>query len=368
MINLIYNIIMGELFSNQRVNTGRQIEWDFAKVFAIVLMIVTHYFAFCSFGNIDFGKASDFVFILANSSAPIFMFAMGVGMVYTRHGSPKEFVIRGIKLLCIGLIVNTMYFLSNYGAGVPLEYSLLSFLANDILQFAGLSFILVGIFKRFNLRTVQILVISIGFSLIASYFSDFTFSNMYVNQFLGNFIETQGQNIVSCFPLLNWLILPVCGMIFGEDLIRCIDKEELYKRILRPTGILTLVLLIVGFITLGGMFSVTGGTVPEKLEYLHASIPDIMILIILVMFVASALYFLSKKASPKFINFVRRTSANVTVIYIIQWALILSLTYINQFLQVGATLPVAIAVLVFIMVASVVLSEAYAGIKKHLFK
>lgn len=39
-----------------------------------------------------------------------------------------------------------MYFLSNYSAGVPLEYSLLSFLANDILQFAGITFIVVGIF------------------------------------------------------------------------------------------------------------------------------------------------------------------------------------------------------------------------------
>ena len=357
---------MSKLFSNQPVNRGRQIEWDFAKVFAIVLMISTHYLAFCSFGNIDYGKASDFVFILTNSSAPIFMFAMGVGMVYTRHGSPKEFVIRGIKLFCLGLIVNTMYFLSNYSAGVPLEYSLLSFLANDILQFAGISFILIGIFKRFNLRTVQILVISIGFSLVASYFSDFTFSNMYLNQFLGNFIETQGQNIVSCFPLLNWFILPVCGMIFGGDLIRCIDKDELYKRILRPTSILTLILLIVGFITLEGMFSVTGGTVPEKLEYLHASIPDIMILIIVTMFVASLFYFLSKRASPKIIDFVRRTSANVTAIYIIQWALILSLTYVNQFLQIEATLPMAIIVLLFVMVASWILGEAYAGIKKHL--
>lgn len=59
------------------------------------------------------------------------MYAMGIGMMYTRHDSPREFIIRGIKLLLTGLIINTMYFLSNYGAGVPLRYSLLSFLAND---------------------------------------------------------------------------------------------------------------------------------------------------------------------------------------------------------------------------------------------
>ena len=207
-------IYMSTLFSSQKVNKGRQIEWDFAKFFAIILMIITHYFAFCSFGNVDYGKITDAVFILTECSAPIFMFAMGIGMVYTRHNSPKEFIVRGIKLLFLGLIVNTMYFLSNYAAGVPLEYSLLSFLANDILQFVGISFILMGILKKYNIRTIKTFVISIGFSLVATYFSDFTFSNMYLNQLLGNIIETHGQNIVSCFPVLNWFIIPACGMLF----------------------------------------------------------------------------------------------------------------------------------------------------------
>ena len=140
----------------------------------------------------------------------------GIGMVYTRHDSSKEFVIRGIKLFLLSLICNTMYFLSNYSAGVPLEYSLLSFLANDILQFAGITFIVVGIFKKFNISHIQILLIAILLSLIVSYHPDITLHNMYLNQFLGNFIETTGQNIVSCFPFLNWFILPAAGMLFGK--------------------------------------------------------------------------------------------------------------------------------------------------------
>ena len=359
---------MERLFSTEKVNTGRQIEWDFAKAFAIILMIVTHYFAFCSFGNVDYGKTTDALFIMTQFSAPIFMFAMGIGMAYTRHNTPKEFIIRGIKLLILGFIVNTMYFLSNYGAGVPLEYSLLSFLANDILQFAGLSFILIGIFKRYNVRTMKIFAISVGFSLVATYFSDFTFSNMYLNQLLGNLIETHGQNIVSCFPILNWFIVPVCGMLFGENLIRCNDKDELYSRIIRPTHVLTIVLIIVGFITQEGMFSVTGGTVPEKLEYLHASLPDIVILIIVTLFVASFFYFLAKRLSPGVIDFVKKISINVTVIYLIQWALILFLTYINQFLKIETNLAIALCVLILIIIASIFLSDAYVKIKKKIVK
>jgi hypothetical protein len=62
-----------------------------------------------------------------------------------------------------------MYFLLNYSAGVPLEYSLLTFLANDILQFAGITFIAVAIFKKLNLSHTQILLIAILLSLIVSY-------------------------------------------------------------------------------------------------------------------------------------------------------------------------------------------------------
>ena len=120
-------------------------------------------------------------------------------MVYTRHDSTREFVVRGIKLLLLGLVINVMYFLSNYAAGVPLEYSLLSFLANDILQFAGITFIVVGIFKKLNLSYTQILLIAILLSLIVSYHPDITLHNMYLNQLLGNFIETTGRILLVVF-------------------------------------------------------------------------------------------------------------------------------------------------------------------------
>ena len=351
--------------NEEKINAGRQLEWDYAKVLGIVLMIVVHYAAFCSIGTLDYGILTDYMFILLQCSAPIFMFAMGVGMIYTRHGSAKEFIRRGILLLGLGLIVNTMYFISNYSAGVPLEYALLSFLANDILQFAGLSFILIGIFKKFNLNYLQIFFISIVFSLISSYIGDFSFSNIYINQLLGNIIETVGQNNVSCFPLLNWLVVPVCGMIFGADLIKCRDKDRLYSKTLKVCGLATLALTIMGLITREGMFSTTGGTVPEKIQYLHASNADIFILIIVVMFIVSVFYFISKRTSPKMDEFFLKNSKNVTIIYLFQWAIILSITYINQFLQIKATLPIAIAGLLFVFVLSGVLSELYLLIKRH---
>ena len=357
---------MGKFFSNTGINDGRQIEWDYAKVFAIFAMIFVHFLAFCTFSKIDYGYVEEYLFILTQSSAPIFMFAMGIGMVYTRHDSVREFVVRGIKLLLLGFIINTMYFLSNYSSGVPLEYSLLSFLANDILQFAGIAFIMVGIFKKLNLSNTQILLVGILLSLIVSYHPDVTLHNMYLNQFLGNFIETSGQNIVSCFPFLNWFIIPAAGMLFGNDLRRCRDKDKLYKLILRYTSITAVILLILGFITREGIFAVTGGTVPEKLSYLHLSMQDIILLIVIILLAGSIFYFISKKASPKINNFITRTSKNVTSIYLIQWALILSLTYINQFVDVESSMILRIILFLAVIILSIIMAEGFEKIKRHI--
>lgn len=329
-------------------------------------MIFVHFLAFCTFSKIDYGYLEEYLFILTQSSAPIFMFAMGIGMVYTRHDSPKEFAVRRIKLLLLGLVINTMYFLSNFSAGVPLEYSLLSFLANDILQFAGITFIVVAIFKKLKLSYIQILLIAILMSLIVSYHPDITLQNMYLNQILGNFIETVGQNIVSCFPFLNWFIIPAAGMLFGNDLKRCNDKDELYKLILRYTSITAVILLILGFITREGIFAITGGTVPEKLSYLHLSMQDIVLLIVIILLAGSLFYFISKKASPKINNFIKRTSKNVTAIYIIQWALILLLTYVNQFVDVESNMILRSVTFLAVIILSLLMAEGYEKIKSHI--
>ena len=60
---------MSKLFSNNNVNSGRQIEWDYAKVFAIITMIFVHFLAFCTFSKIDYGYIEEYLFILTQSSA-----------------------------------------------------------------------------------------------------------------------------------------------------------------------------------------------------------------------------------------------------------------------------------------------------------
>ena len=94
---------MGQLFSNEPVNRGRQIELDLAKCLAIFFMIFLHcYFGTSYFANdISLGMQRAVSQLFGGPfAAPVFMFTMGVGMVYSRNQAPAYLIKRGIKLIC----------------------------------------------------------------------------------------------------------------------------------------------------------------------------------------------------------------------------------------------------------------------------
>ena len=98
---------MEKLFSDQRINTGRQAELDLAKCLAIFCMIFLHcYFATSYFTNdISLFLVRGIAQLIGGPfAAPVFMFAMGVGMVYSRNQEPRYLIVRGIKLLQLGFL------------------------------------------------------------------------------------------------------------------------------------------------------------------------------------------------------------------------------------------------------------------------
>ncbi len=91
--------------------TGRQVELDLLKALAIVSMILCHCVirmglhqpgneqdVCCWIGNYFFG--------IYMAAAHAFMFAMGVGIVYSRKSSPADLICRGIRLYVLGVVLN----------------------------------------------------------------------------------------------------------------------------------------------------------------------------------------------------------------------------------------------------------------------
>ena len=112
---------ISSLFSDEKVNTGRQVELDIAKAFAIIFMIFLHTVMIVEAYNV--GLSPTYTYIIGNVlgrpyAAVVFMFCMGVGVVYSRHSQWNLMIKRGIILYLLGLLVNVFeFFLPHYLAG-----------------------------------------------------------------------------------------------------------------------------------------------------------------------------------------------------------------------------------------------------------
>ena len=220
---------MEKLFSDQKVNSGRQVELDIAKCIAIVFMILLHcYFVAAGFKNTISVPMTRIVGHLLGGpyAAPVFMFSMGVGMVYSRNQEPAYLVKRGVRLMLLGLVVNIgEFFVPHFLAGkllgewdiFPIAGGLLLFCI-DILAFAGMSFIAIGLFKRLNLSAKQMLIIAVILSVAGSFLRFTDLGSNVLNLIAGYFIGSAGG--FTAFPLFNWFIFPAAGLFFGEYYIR----------------------------------------------------------------------------------------------------------------------------------------------------
>ena len=153
---------MNDLFSDKKINKGRQIEIDFAKCLSIIFMVFVH----CLYLSYFVPNTLSVPYMLIVEcilgcpfAAPVFMFCMGVGIVYSTKSKPDLMIKRGIMFILTGFIVNigkffipyffTGYFLDNW-TFLDIFGGLIIFFV-DIMPFAGLSFILLAIFKKFKL-------------------------------------------------------------------------------------------------------------------------------------------------------------------------------------------------------------------------
>ena len=236
------------------VNTGRQSELDVAKVLAIPYMVIIHVYEEMSEVNYHVMPDNLFRIILeflgGPLAAPVFMFAMGVGMVYTHHRTPRAFAMRGLRLLAAAYLLNLVRMTIPYGIAVLSGDSWGSWTIVDtiglvdILQFAGMAFLLVALLEkwrvgRYGIVAVALLLQGLGTLLLHS------FDQLpLIAQYAVGLVFFTNPNIA--FPLSLWFVYPACGIFFGEFLQTVTDKRKLYNRI----GLLSAAGLVAGTVSL----------------------------------------------------------------------------------------------------------------------
>ena len=97
-----------EIFAETPVNSGRQMELDLGKALPILALPFVHCFIECT---TDAGLAHGIPYLFDSViggpfSAPMWMFAMGVGIVYSHKTNLKQFARRGAGLFGIFFLLN----------------------------------------------------------------------------------------------------------------------------------------------------------------------------------------------------------------------------------------------------------------------
>jgi len=357
------------MINKAEVNTGRQFEFDVAKSFAIIFMIIVHTFDHMTQTNGNI-LPKIIEFLGCPPAAGVFMFAMGLGISYTKHSSPKEFAKRGIKLVIMGyvlnffretilLIIGKLCSVSNSYEGVSIFSSLM---AIDILQFAGLSFILVALFKKIKLKPYIILIIAIVMNII-SYLTIGIFENSseYVQYPVGLLFFTNSN---TSFPLFSWFIYPALGICFGSILkhINLNEKNRLYRYILCVS--ITLLIIVSIFCKLLN-YNITSFFMTD-LYFKQIPITFLWCICIVLIFI-SLYYFLSKLIKGRGENIIKYLSSNVNTIYIIQWLIICYTIAIMEIFNVNLFSTVwAIPIGIIITIMCIYISKFWNKIKqKH---
>jgi len=319
---------MGKLFSNEPVNTGRQVELDLAKCLAIFFMIFLH----CMMVSTGFDNNISLYMQRAIGqllggpfAAPVFMFAMGVGIVYSRNQDPIYLIKRGFRLMLLGLVVNIgEFFLPHYLAGkllgkwdiFPIAGGLLLFCV-DILAFAGMAMMLIGALKKLKLTARMMVIIALIFSVIGWLLRFHDFGSNVANLIAGYFVGSAGG--FTAFPLFPWFIFPTSGMLFGEYYLRCNNKKKLLC--LWPVGlVISVAYFVISWFQPEGFLS-------ETHHYYFMTTIDAMFCLICIYGVIGMCYTITTALPDSANKFFSKTSSNLNALYVIQWFLI-PVTYI----------------------------------------
>lgn len=310
----------------KRINGGRQIELDLARGLAVIFMVLVHVMiVFADDGVYEtlYGQVTDVVGGVP--AAPVFMFLLGTGLIFSRKTSAVLYLQRGAMLFFGGYLLNflrsvipemILIFQDRSSAELPfwqnIYYSLLNV---DILQFAGLAFFFFALIRYLKLNIKMVIVIGVVFAILNTVLphtnaQTATLWAPITSLFIG------GNEGLSYFPFITWIAYPIAGYVFGYFLIQAEDKKQFYKRIFTVTG------LILGLYSFGVvLLKLPTGYESEVGYYFHNGMMN-SVYVCFVLFWISMLYFLSPYVQGVIRRVLETSSQYVSQIYFIHWVVI----------------------------------------------
>ena len=313
--------MMGRYFSDKKINAGRQPELDLLKALCILGMIIMHVILDLQAGASEAGQGQMFTELFG---AATFMISMGIGMRYTRHQSAVSYLVRGFGLLTIGQFLNILrnvipnliaYWITGKQLFIANVFLILQ---ADILTFAGLSFLLMAVFRKCRLKGSVVLAISVIMSLISLILWKTTAppSNYLASQFAGFFVITNAE---SYFPLLNYFIFVAFGYFIGGYYPRIKDKNGLANRVMIICFPLTVIYYGLRF----GLNLFPLPTVGTDLQYSLKPTPDAVMTCVFSLGLIAFLYKITRLTGGRLPKFIMHLSRYINSYYCLSYLFIL---------------------------------------------
>ena len=368
----LFDRFRSEVFSDVKCNTGRQIELDIGKAIPIICLAFVHcVIECCTEAQLLHGIPYIFDSVIGGPiSGPMFLFCMGATVHYSRSFSPREMALRGLRLWRAGFILNIFRFLIPFLIGwaltgnadkyiVPLPFFMFG---NDVLQFAGLAMIVLALFLKLKLPKRAILAIALAMSVAGTFLRDVDMGSDVLNIIFGWLIGTVNEAglIISDFPLLNWLYIPVCGYIFGSILIHVKNKMRFYMSFAPAFLVIAVVIAAVEYHYRAGSFG------EGQNAYYHLYTYDALWFPLLTIGLLGTWYGVSVFLPETVKRFFTYTSRQITGFYCIHWVYVRLITNVLLFVLLGTQVIPLWAVMllsVFIVMLTYVSLSVYNGFR-----
>ena len=309
-----------------RANTKRQLEFDYVKTLAVFFMVIIHVLeeisAYGAYERVPAGFWENLIeFGAGPLAAPAFMFAMGVGIIYSCHNEPSELFRRGVRVSILAIVLNlvrgvipTLTVSAIRGTVDPDRIFYLMFNV-DILHFAGLSLMLTALLKKLHLPPLAFVPIAIVMQIVGNLLPPLTADCHILLYILGSWFHTSP---LSAFPLLICYIHIAVGIAFGDVLIRQKDLDRFYRVIL--WGSLSLLAgllytLVSSGYDLKNLYMLYNEMYYQQ-TFLHFAFNTLVIMLELSLF-----HFMLNQFRPAE-GFVRFCGKNLNSIFLIQWVII----------------------------------------------
>ena len=342
-------------------NEGRQPELDIARGLAVIFMVLIHTVEYYwDWENEVFDKVANF--LGSPPAAPVFMFLLGCGIIYSRRSTPGQVFKRGIKMLALSYVFNALVYVLPYAISALinkdmeiLEDSWTQIYDADILQFAALAFIFFSIVLALKMKpwlvvTTAAVLTGIGMLL-----------NMLVPEVDSYALQAitgpfWGTHEGSYFPFTSWILYPATGYAFAYVLKRTENKKKLYLTV-SPIGAVVYLAATFALLNFYEWDLLMDG------EYYYTQ--NIFFNIMFIGFVFAwlgicyALYHITAKPVMKVLE---KFSSNVTIIYICQYVLIIFIEVIAFGDEAELNVPLTLALFAAYTIVSYFASIGYKSI------